>query len=238
MKLIYLEEIESTNKYCKENIEKLEDKSVIYTSKQTQGRGRFNRKWVDLGSENIFMSIVLKPEKKFADVFYNFTQYTALCLAYTLENYKVNPKIKWPNDILINGKKISGILAESVIRNTEIKGIIIGIGINLNANKTDFTKINKDVTALNIEKSQTINKLKFLNEFTETFFKSYDTFLEKGFPLIKKDYLARTDFLNKNITITNFNEKITGIAKSITNKGTLILTDENNINHEFMTGEY
>ena len=67
----------------------------------------------------------------------------------------MKPNIKWPNDILINGKKISGILAETVFSNNKLNGIIIGVGLNLNAKKNQFSIIDKPVTALNLEINKT-----------------------------------------------------------------------------------
>lgn len=232
MKYLHLEQINSTNNYCKENIDSLDDKTIVYTSNQTQGRGRFNRNWVDLGSENIFMSYVLKPSKELKPVYSNLTQYTGLKLAETFIEYNIEPKIKWPNDILINGKKISGILAETVFRNNELKGIIIGVGLNLNADAKDFEQIDKPITALNIETNSSIDKIEFLNKFTNIFFKDYENFLKKGFLYIKKDYEKYINFLGKEITINNLNEKITGIAEKITNDGAIVIN-----NKEFFTGD-
>lgn len=232
MKYLHLEQINSTNNYCKENIDSLDDKTIVYTSNQTQGRGRFNRTWVDLGSENIFMSYVLKPSKELKPVYSNLTQYTGLKLAETFIEYNIEPKIKWPNDILINGKKISGILAETVFRNNELKGIIIGVGLNLNADAKDFEQIDKPITALNIETNSSIDKIEFLNKFTNIFFKDYENFLKKGFLYIKKDYEKYINFLGKEITINNLNEKITGIAEKITNDGAIVIN-----NKEFFTGD-
>lgn len=232
MKFKYLTKINSTNNYCKKNIDNLDDKTVVHTSNQTNGRGRFNRVWIDLGTENIFMSIVLKPSKDLKSVYSNLTQYTALKLAETFAKYNVESKIKWPNDILIKGKKISGILAETVIRNNELKGIIIGIGINLNANEKDFSNINKPVTALNLETKTKIDKEKFLNNFTNTFFKDYEIFLKKGFLYIKSEYENNVNFLGKEITIQNLNETITGIAEKITDDGAIVINGK-----EFFTGD-
>lgn len=232
MKYLHLEQINSTNNYCKENIDSLDDKTIVYTSNQTQGRGRFNRTWVDLGSENIFMSYVLKPSKELKPVYSNLTQYTGLKLAETFIEYNIEPKIKWPNDILINGKKISGILAETVFRNNELKGIIIGVGLNLNADAKDFEQIDKPITALNIETNSSIDKIEFLNKFTNIFFQDYENFLKKGFLYIKKDYEKYINFLGKEITINNLNEKITGIAEKITNDGAIVIN-----NKEFFTGD-
>lgn len=226
MKYIYLDETESTNNYAKEHITEIEDKVIVYTSKQTRGRGRFDRTWVDLGSENIYMSIVLKPAEEMRRNFSNLTQYTALKLAETFEKYGVIPQIKWPNDILINNKKISGILAETVIKNNKLAGIIIGIGINLNANEEDFSKIDKPVTSLNIETNKKINKEEFLNDYICKFFDKYDEFLQKGFPYIKTDYEKYINFLGKEIIINNLNKTITGIAEEITNDGAIIINGE------------
>lgn len=232
MKYIYLDETESTNNYAKEHITEIEDKVVVYTSKQTCGRGRFDRTWVDLGSENIYMSIVLKPAEEMQKNFSNLTQYTALKLAETFEKYGVIPQIKWPNDILINNKKISGILAETVFRKNKLNGIVIGVGINLNANKEDFIKIEKLATSLNIEIGKDVDKQKFLDDFNNNFFNKYEKFLEQGFSLIKNDYEKYINFIGKEITINNLNDKVTGIAEKITDNGALIIN-----NREFYTGD-
>ena len=232
MRLLFLDEINSTNTYSKEHVNELHDKDVVYTFKQTAGRGRFDRKWVDLGSGNIYLSIILKPSSDLKQVYSNLTQYTALKLAETFEKYNVIPKIKWPNDILIDEKKISGILAETVFKQNQLQGLIIGIGVNLNADENDFKKIDKKVTALNIETHKEINKIDFLNYFIDTFFENYEQFLNNGFKSIKDEYMKRINFLNKEITIHNFNEDYTGIVEDISDEGSVIIN-----NKEFYTGD-
>ena len=124
MELLYLDTVDSTNKYAKENLDVLADKTIIYASVQTAGRGRLQRKWNFNLGDNIYASIVLKPSKELKEIYSNLTQYLSLVLAETIEEYinpyNIYPKIKWPNDVRINGKKISGILAESVIEKNEL----------------------------------------------------------------------------------------------------------------------
>ncbi len=232
MRLLFLDEINSTNTYSKEHVNELHDKDVVYTFKQTAGRGRFDRKWVDLGSGNIYLSIILKPSSDLKQVYSNLTQYTALKLAETFEKYNVIPQIKWPNDILIDEKKISGILAETVFKQNQLQGLIIGVGVNLNADENDFKKIDKKVTALNIETHKEINKIDFLNCFIDNFFANYEKFLNNGFKSIKDEYMKRINFLNKEITIHNFNEDYTGIVEDISDEGSVIIN-----NKEFYTGD-
>ena len=151
MELLFLNIVDSTNKYAKEHLNELEDKTIIYANSQTAGRGRMQRKWNSNTGDNVYASIVLKPSTELKEVYSNLTQYLSLTLTEVFEQYNVLPTIKWPNDVRINGKKISGILAESVIEKNELKGIILGFGVNLNCKKEDLDKIDQPATSLNLE---------------------------------------------------------------------------------------
>ncbi len=230
MKVIKLETVESTNIYAKSHIEDLCDKTVVHAKHQTQGRGRLNRSWVDLGKDNLFFSIVLKPSKEFNAVYSNLTQYACVILSRIFEKYGINAKIKWPNDIMIDGlRKISGILSETVIEGGELKGIILGIGINLNAEQKAVEAIpDKVVTALNLEIGKEVNAEFFLNEFLTEFFAGYNQFLEDGFEYIKSDYIKRNCFLNKELNVQILDRIKTGFASGLTDDGALIL-DNNSV---------
>ncbi len=228
--ILRLEETESTNSYAKEHIDTLNDKTVVHALHQTNGRGRLNRSWVDLGDENLFISIVLKPSQAYKNNFPNITQYAGVVLCNVLEKYGTNPKIKWPNDIMLDGeRKISGILSESVIENGNISGIVLGIGVNLNANRKDVDSIpDRVATSLNLEINKDVNMQAFLEEFITEFFKNYDEFLIKGFEYIKKEYIRRNCFINKDLKIQILNNIKTGFAKGVNSNGELLLqTDDN-----------
>ncbi len=220
---IYIENIDSTNLWAKCNIDTLDDKTVVYAKSQTQGRGRLQRSWVDLGEGNLFMSIVLKPGGKFDEIYSNLTQYLSVCLCKVLEKYGVKPEIKWPNDVLINGKKIAGILSEASVRGSEFKGLVLGIGVNLNANEKDFSQIDKKVTSLNLELGKAIDMDEFRRVLCKEFFSNYDEFLMQGFEFIKKDYLSRANFLDKELCVALVNETKKGVAKGVSDNGELVL---------------
>lgn len=237
MDLFFLEEVESTNKYAKENIKNLADKTVVYTSRQTAGRGRLKRKWNYLGEDNIYASIVLKPSNEMKEVYSNLTQYLCLALAETFEEYEVMPKIKWPNDIQINGRKISGILAEGVSSSNALDGLVLGFGVNLNCEEKLLKEINQPATSLNIETGMKIDKEIFLKKLLDKFCLRYDKFIEEGFLLIKKDYIKRAGFLNKEVTVRVFDKEICGIAKDITDNGALKLVDKDKNEHVLFIGD-
>ena len=237
MELLFLNEVDSTNKYAKEHINELTNKTLIYTDVQTSGRGRLNRKWNYNSGSNIYASIVLKPSMNMKEVYSNLTQYLSLVLSEVFEGYGINPKIKWPNDVRINGKKISGILAESVIEKGELKGVILGFGVNLNCSLEDLNKIDQPATSLNIETGLEINREVFLKKVIDKFCLRYNKFIEEGFLLIRDDYIRRAEFLDRTITVRVFDKDIIGVAKDITENGALKIVDKNNKEHVLLIGD-
>lgn len=224
MKVIILDEADSTNSYAKLNIDNFDDRTVVHAKKQTCGRGRLNRKWVDLGGDNLFMSVILKPSDTFKEIYPNITQYLSVVLCHVLEEYGVKPQIKWPNDVLIDGKKIAGILSETVMQGANFKGLVLGIGVNLNSEPEILDKIpDKIATALNVEFGNNIDLKEFRDKLLDEFFKNYDEFLKSGFEFIKEDYSKRNCFLGKELKVQVFNKLESGFAKSINDKGELVL---------------
>ncbi len=237
MDLIFLEEIDSTNKYAKDHIDEIPDSTIVYTDNQTAGRGRLNRKWSYMGKANIYASIVLKPSDDMKPVYSNLTQLLCVLLCQTFEEYGVEPKIKWPNDIQINKKKISGILAEVVFRENKLKGIVLGFGINLNTSQDILDKIDQPATSLNIETGETIDKKEFLEKLSDKFCLLYNKFIEDGFLLIREDYIRRAGFLNTKITVKVLERKLCGIATDINSEGALVLLDEDEKEQVLLIGD-
>lgn len=242
MELLYLETVDSTNKYAKENLTNFNDKTFLYAGFQTAGRGRLNRKWNSNSGDNLYASIVLKPSKELKEIYSNLTQYLSLVLAETIEEYlnseaNISPKIKWPNDVRINGKKISGILAESVLEKGVLEGIILGFGVNLNCCQKDLEKIDQPATSLNLETGMEIDRDLFIKKVINKFCLRYNKFIEEGFLLIREDYKKRAEFLNKPVTVRIFDNEISGIAKDITENGALKLVDKNNKEHVLLIGD-
>ena len=229
MEVIKLETIDSTNGWAKDNIENLSDRTIVLEKKQTSGRGRLNRSWVDLGDNNLFLSFVLKPSDRFNEFYPNLTQYLSVVLVKTIESYGISAQIKWPNDVLISGKKIAGILSETVMQGQILKGIVLGLGVNLNVEQSKLSLVSdKIITSLNLEVGKNIDLEFFVKTLCEEFFRNYDEFLGKGFELIADDYVKKLCVLNKPIEVQVFNRVEKGLAKEINSKGELILEKDNN----------
>ena len=237
MKILKFDCIDSTNTYGKSNFDNLDDKTIIISDEQTQGRGRFNRTWISQDCDNIYLSLILKPEKK--DYLANLTQYMSVIAAKTIETYNVAPQIKWPNDVMINNKKVCGILCEGVIKNNKLLGVILGIGINVNANEKILETINKPATSLNIELEQKIDKDLFLKKFLDNFFENYENAIQKGFESFEQDYIKYTNFLKKTVFIQqrDNDEKKEYIAQAIDKNGNLIVLNQNNEQEIIYSGD-
>ena len=225
MNIINLEEVDSTNSYVKANIFGLSDRTVVISEKQSCGRGRFDRKWVDFGSGNLFMSIILKPSDCFNPVYSNLTQYMSVVLCRILEDYGLEPEIKWPNDVLISGRKIAGILCETILSGSLLKGIVLGVGVNLNVDKDKLNLVkDREITALNLELSREYEDKKlFTEKLLREFFKNYDNFLHCGFSSIRDEYTKRCSFLGTKIKVKLYSDYVTGEAVNLSDTGELIV---------------
>lgn len=198
-KIITFDKIDSTNTYCLNHFEDIKDKTAITALEQTAGRGRFTRTWVSGNFENIYLSFVLKPQnlKHIA----NLTQYLSVITAKVIESYGVEAEIKYPNDVLVNGKKICGILCESSLKKNVIQGVVLGIGVNLNMPQEVLDSIDRPAASLNIAAGHKIDRQEFLNKLVTEFFKEYNSAIEHGFCGFKENYLKRIKFLGKTVWI-------------------------------------
>ncbi len=179
-KIIHFNVLESTSAWAHEHLEELDNFDVVSCDLQSNGHGQFKRTWFSSSKNggNIYISIILKPDN--ITHLNELTRFCALVAAKTLEDYSLKPTFKYPNDVLVNNKKISGILAESEFIGNRLKGVIVGIGINLNLDNEELKQIDKSATSIFAESGKTVNKNEFLNLFLGNFEKKYEDFLING----------------------------------------------------------
>lgn len=223
--IIHFDEIESTNTFALNNLDNLKDRQVIIANKQTCGKGRLGRKWISDIEGNVYLSIVLKPSQIYNPEMplANLTQYMSVILCRTFNDYGISAQIKWPNDILIDGKKISGLLSELKIQGTNLKGFVLGVGVNLNLSEQHLLEINQPATALSLLLNKQINRDEFIQNMLNKFFNELESFMDNGFIFIKNEYISRSGFLGNDVVINSLNHKICGIAEAINNDGSLLL---------------
>lgn len=224
MELIFKDELNSTNAYAIEHMSELSDMSFVYCDVQNAGRGRLDRVWFSKNKQNLYLTIVLKPQgTEFPYI--NLTQYLCVVLCSVLKEYGVKPQIKWPNDVLINGKKIAGILAQANSQGGTISGVALGVGVNLNSTIEEMNLIDKPATSLNLEIGKVIDREEFLKRLAVAFEKNYEIFSKQGFSFIEHDYMNQACFMNKEITVHTMRESLSGVVKTLTQDGALLLCD-------------
>jgi|SRR5690554_237780 len=217
-KKIYFDSLPSTNTYLKENYHKYDNKDVIIAGKQLQGRGRREKNWITEAGKDIAMSILLKP--KVAENISLLSLLTSAAIFNVIKDYGLDAKIKWPNDILVNDKKISGILLESVYK-LNFEAVIIGIGINVNS--TNFpTEILNKATSLKRELSKDLDIDTVINKVLKSFASYYGQY-EKG----ENDYIKvcreNSAVIGKEILINNHKVRV----ENILDNGNLLVNDGN-----------
>lgn len=223
MKLEHLGEIDSTNDEVRRRAECGESGPIWISAKsQSKGRGRRGREWVS-AQGNLFATGLYTMEigaKQAA----NLSFIAAVAVRDTIANYIPNEsvKVKWPNDILVQSKKVSGILLESWVNAGEIK-IAIGIGINIISSppNTEFqTATIKDFLALN-ELPPTREKV--LELLVNNFEKHLNNWRENGFDAIRREWLSNAYGINESVIVKLHDKEISGVFKDLNDDGELLL---------------
>lgn len=228
-KRFHFEKIDSTNKKAKELGEAGAEHGVLITADmQTAGSGRRGRSWFSEDSGNLYMSLLLRP--KLSPIQAPILTLTAaLAIAEGLNHIfrqnglQFTTQIKWPNDILLNGRKICGILTEMILNQTQIDFVIIGIGINV-ANRTFPEDIKQMAASIFMETGLELEKEQIMAQIWPLFEMYYANFLKIGdFGLLKEKYESL--LINKNRAVQVLDPKgvYTGTAKGITNIGELLV---------------
>jgi BirA family biotin operon repressor/biotin-[acetyl-CoA-carboxylase] ligase len=230
-KIIPFQSIDSTNSYLKENFKSLAEGDVCFSLHQTGGKGRRGRVWQDEGKDLLFSILFLEGlNEKLALA---LPLLSGAAVAQTLVGLGFDPKIKWPNDVLLNDKKCCGILVEGVSE-TSIDAIISGIGINLN--EDSFPEdIAYKATSLHIQSGLTYDPKEVLSLFLKEFDELYEDYKRGG-----KRYLTlireRFYLLGKEVYLNYHNENLSGTVEGIDDEGSLLLNDGKRVHH-LISGE-
>ncbi|WP_282034159.1 biotin--[acetyl-CoA-carboxylase] ligase [Metabacillus indicus] len=202
--------------------------TLVVADQQTEGRGRLARAWYSPKQTGVWMSMILKPEIPINKT-PQLTLLTAVALIQAIEEVTgLTPEIKWPNDILINGRKAVGILTELQAEADRVHSVIIGVGINVNHTKEQFPEeLQHIATSLVEETGQQIDRAKLIQSVMIHFEKLYKSYLAHGFKPVKLLWESYAISLNKKLIARTLQGTLRGRAAGIDDEGVLLLeTDE------------
>ncbi|MDG1804679.1 biotin--[acetyl-CoA-carboxylase] ligase [Flavicella sp.] len=217
MHIIKLDAIESTNTFLKELVtnQVVENYTVVSSECQSGGRGQMGAKWISEPGKNLLFSVFVKDVSLSLQdaVYLNYA--VSIAIYNSFSAYKLpNLKIKWPNDILADNKKLSGILIENSISNQVIQNTVIGVGLNVN--QIEFSKELNKATSLKNILEYDIDKSELLNSLLLSLKTQIERCTPVNFTVLKQEYLSKlykmhTPSMFKNAAKGVFMGKIVGV---------------------------
>ena len=236
-KIVVFDHIYSTNLKARELAKKgEEDGTVIISRVQEKGRGRFDRIW-ESPDGGVYFSIILKPNCS-AEKTTLLPLVAALAISKTINCYNLDSKIKWPNDVIINGKKIAGILIESEAEEKNLKHVVLGIGINLNIDVSYFSEgIRNNTTSMLNELKTPVDYYEFLESLFLFLDRYYTLFLNRKFNEILMKWKQNSDTLGRKVRIKSISDDIIGKVYDIDQSGFLIVITDSGESRKITSGD-
>lgn len=213
-----------------------EEGTLIVADEQTGGKGRLGRSWYSPIGTGIWMSVIVRPEIPPQKA----PQLTLLTAVAVLRGMKeatgTECEIKWPNDILYEGKKIVGILTEMQAEPDQVHSIIIGVGINVNQQQFP-PELEQIATSLRQIQNKELKRSVVIQRVLEEFEQLYLEYIENGFSFIKKLWEVHSITIGKRITARTVSNTLEGMAKGITDDGVLLLEDDSGQVHHIYSAD-
>ncbi len=229
-RMVYEDSTDSTNELAKRlAYHGAENGTVVIAEKQTGGKGRLERKFFSPPGTGIYFSLILRPNCNPKDAA-KFTLLAAAAVAESMKKFNLRAEIKWPNDILYDGRKIVGILTEMSASIEQVNYIVVGVGINVNERRENFPADLQKVAASLAEMNggKNLNRADFFRTVLEEFERLYIFAETENFDEVFKIWRAYNITLGKQIKIiaADSGETFTGIAVDINENGALVVDTE------------
>lgn len=210
----------STNSYLKQNIDKYAPFTTIWSDGQEKGRGRYNRSWISQKGKDLTFSILLPLNKSSIEYWKNITQVAAYAISEELKILNFNTQIKWPNDILINNKKVCGLLCEVVEQNKQSYAVL-GIGLNVNSSKEELEIIDQPATSLYFESGKIVDRDILIIKVISSVISMSNELMNNGFFDFKSKILTRLAWNHEIRTIEDGKKQFDGKILDLNDDGTL-----------------
>ena len=212
---------------------------VILARSQTQGRGRRGRDWYSPATGNLYATFVFRPQLEPARM-QDFTLWMGLNICELVTNFcKIKPGLKWPNDLLLDGRKAGGMLTEARIDADQIRDLVFGLGLNLNGRSQDLPgDLRRTATSLAEVTGAPVELNKFAAALIGRVCTAYNNFVESTYRDKFEELWLRYDVLRgQPVTVIQGTRTVTGLATGIDNEGSLLLRLPSGRTERFRAGE-
>lgn len=212
--------------------------TLVVAEEQTAGRGRQGRRWYSPPGKGIWMSLLLRPDRQPVSIAPQLTLLTAVAVCRAVRKFGVDAGIKWPNDILVDGRKLCGILVESIAEDELIRYAIAGIGIDVSLQLEDIPQeLHPVVTSLQISSGRRVERTALIGAVLTEMEQLYQLYTEKGFVPIAHLWEALSVTLGRRITIRTPDGEISGQATALAENGALLLLEDSGNTRTIFSGE-
>ncbi len=193
--------------------------TVVIAEEQTGGRGRFGRTWVSPAAKNLYLTLVLRPP---LDRLRSLSIVSPLAVALAIEDVTgLSPRIKWPNDVLLDGRKTAGVLIESEIEGAEVKCALVGVGLNVNFEIGAASEIANIATSVKQELGREASREDLLAALLNRFEALYDDAPRS--PAVHSAWRSRLETLGRQVRVTFRDQVYAGLAEDVDAGGNLVL---------------
>jgi len=238
-KFHYFSEIDSTNSYARQLAENGgREGELVIAESQTQGRGRLGRRWQSPPFANLYFSVILRPRLPPA-LAPQITLMAAVALAETVATFiSQSATIKWPNDILVGGKKLAGILTEAACDSERVDYVILGIGVNLNYRLAAMPdEIRARAISVAELTGKSISRESFLRRLIHDLDRCYGELEEFGFAPLAPRWEAHFGLRGKQVRVELLDQIVIGRAIGIDQDGALLIEDQQGARQRVIAGE-
>ncbi len=235
--IIYFRETDSTNTRAKALAARgAPEGTLVVSEKQEKGRGRKERNWFSPSQEGIYASLILRPNIAQRDA-PKITFLTAVAAAEALLSLtQLKVSIKWPNDILVNGKKVGGILTEISPERGAIDYAVVGLGLNVNTSRFP-DDIREKATSILMETGKPFSRVQLIREYLRWYEQYYEVCKGVGFEPVMERWRELTDMIGRQIQVDVNGETYVGKVQHIDKDGALILEDDRGELHRISSGD-
>ena len=235
--IAYFAEIDSTNKKAREIAGGgAPEGTLVIAEEQSRGRGRIGRSWYSPARAGIYLSLILRPKVPPNEA-PKMTLVAGVSVAEALlRATPLKPRIKWPNDILIKGRKICGILTETSAEMDALHFVVVGVGINVN-NRDFPEELKKIATSVYLETGKNFDRVRLLQEFLFQFERFYSTFLSSGFESIGKRWGQLSMLMNKDVAVHMIDRTCKGRVMELDEDGALVIKNEHGEREKIYSGD-
>ncbi|MFQ5667922.1 MAG: biotin--[acetyl-CoA-carboxylase] ligase [Candidatus Binatia bacterium] len=211
--------------------------TCVVAETQTQGRGRLGRTWISPPFRNLYLSVILRPPIATAAA-PQVTLAAGVAVAETVREWTPRAAIKWPNDVVIDGRKVAGILTEMEADNDRIRFLILGIGVNLNSTREDFPANLRDKAgSLCTAAGHAIDRAAFAERLLSRLEERYDLFVRAGFAAIRPVWNGLSCLQGRQVRIGGGQQRQEGTVTGIAEDGALLLRSATGTEHRVIVGD-